>query len=376
MSISGNLQTMELAELLQWVSQSGKTGMLRISQDHIQKQIYFRKGRIIATGSDNPTEQLGHFLVSQGYLAESKLAEAMTQQQDTGMFLGKILVTEGVISEEELQELLRRKAQESIFDMFSWSLGEFRFLDEEFNSDAMVPMTLEVPAVVMQGMERLDEWRRIRSTIPSIKCVVVSVGDLSDENLTTGEQHVLEMVNDDRSVEEICVETHSSEFFVCRTLFEKFQQGVVKIVQPRIEEIQPSSEALTTVEAETLLDIANACIKRADLPRALRHLRAARSLDPNGEDTETAIREAEERMRALMKEEGLLLRAVPKVTVTPEEVEHLRLSPEEGFVLSRIDGSYDIESILKISPLPPLEAQLVFRRLLLTGHIELDQGNS
>ena len=60
--------------------------------------------------------------------------------------------------------------------------------------------------------------------------------------------------------------------------------------------------------------------------------------------------------------------------MSPEEIKSLRLSPEEGFVLSRIDGNYDIESILKISPMPPLEAQLVFRKLLHAGHIELLQA--
>jgi hypothetical protein len=67
---------------------------------------------------------------------------------------------------------------------------------------------------------------------------------------------------------------------------------------------------------------------------------------------------------------------VPQITVSHEEIKSLRLSPEEGFVLSRIDGNYDIESILKISPMPPLEAQLVFRKLLHAGHIELLQANN
>ena len=41
-------------------------------------------------------------------------------------------------------------------------------------------------------------------------------------------------------------------------------------------------------------------------------------------------------------------------------------------MLSRIDGSYDIDSILKISPMPPLDARLVFRELLKEGHIRLE----
>ena len=44
-------------------------------------------------------------------------------------------------------------------------------------------------------------------------------------------------------------------------------------------------------------------------------------------------------------------------------------------MLSRIDGSYDIESILKIGPMPPLEAQLMFRDCCTPVHIELLQAN-
>ena len=40
-------------------------------------------------------------------------------------------------------------------------------------------------------------------------------------------------------------------------------------------------------------------------------------------------------------------------------------------MLTRINGSYDIQSILKISPMPPLEAQIVFWKLLRAGHITL-----
>ena len=58
--------------------------------------------------------------------------------------------------------------------------------------------------------------------------------------------------------------------------------------------------------------------------------------------------------------------------MSQSEIPNLRLSPEEGFVLSRIDGSYDIDSILKISPMPPLDARLVFRELLKEGHIRLE----
>lgn len=375
MSISGNLETMELAELLQWVAQSGKTGTLVITNEEVQKRVFFEGGRIIATGSTDPKEQLGHFLVSHGYISEQELVQALAQQESTGMLLGKILVTQGRISEEDLQRLLVLKGHESIFEMFSWPSGEFRFVERETLESGMIPIALDVAVVVLQGMERLDEWQRIRDVIPSSKCVPVAVGCLEGADLSPGEQRVVELVNDDRPIEDICIETHSSEFFVCRILAAMVRQGSLKVVRPRVELREATAET-PSIDAGTLLQTANRQIKSGDFFSALRHLRAARNLDPNGRETEQAIAAAENRMREMMREEGLSLKAVPQVAVEPGEIENLRLSPQEGFVLSRIDGSYDIESILKISPMPPLEAQLVFRKLLRSGHIELLQGHN
>jgi transposase InsO family protein len=374
MSISGNLETMELAELLQWVAQSAKTGTLVIGRGEVQKRIFFLDGRIIATGSTDPKEQLGHFLVSHGYINEQELVEAITQQESTGMLLGKILVTAGRISEQDLQHLLLLKAQEGIFDMFSWSSGEFRFVERETLDSGMIPIALEVAMVVLQGMERLDEWNRINECVPSLLCVPVGVGIYDEPDLSQGERRVLELVDDDRSIEDICIETHSSNFFVSRILAAAVRAGAIKMVRPRIEVRETTPE--TSIDAGTLLETAGRKISSGDFQAALRHLRAARSLDPGGKDTQQAILEAEERMKRVMREEGLSLKAVPQITVSHDEIKNLRLSPEEGFVLSRIDGSYDIESILKISPMPPLEAQLVFRKLLHAGHIELLQANN
>ncbi len=74
-----------------------------------------------------------------------------------------------------------------------------------------------------------------------------------------------------------------------------------------------------------------------------------------------------------LAKEGITMQAVPHIKRQPEEIRELRLSPEEGFVMSRIDGRYDVESILKISPMPSLDARLVFRKLMLNGHIRLNQ---
>ena len=54
----------------------------------------------------------------------------------------------------------------------------------------------------------------------------------------------------------------------------------------------------------------------------------------------------------------------------------MSFSPEEGFILSRINGSADIASIVKISPLSELDSLLVFWKLSQSGQISLQDGLS
>ena len=73
MTIAGNLRTMSLADLLQWLSASHKTGTLVVDGTSHTKRLIFRRGDIVAVSSDNPREMLGYYLVGWGYCSEEDL---------------------------------------------------------------------------------------------------------------------------------------------------------------------------------------------------------------------------------------------------------------------------------------------------------------
>jgi hypothetical protein len=380
MSITGNIQTMELAELLQWLSQGSKTGTLVIDNGEVTKRIFFRNGRIISSASTDPHEHLGHFLVSHGFITENELAKAMANQETSKMLLGKILTTAGAISEQDLHRLLRLKAEESIYDLFAWKEGEFRFMEEELPNSTMVPMDLDVTSIVLEGVHRIDEWLRIREAIPNAQAIPVSITDLlADPNLSPAHRHVLEQVNDDRTVEEIQIQTHSSEFLVSKVLYEQARLKRLKIVRPRWANPGESPASLvagaaagnSSVGADELVVQAKKLISRKEFEKGLRHLRAARSLEPDSKSVLQAMEKGEEIVAAQMELAGISLDSVPSLTRTMQELTKLRLSPQEGFILTRVNASYDIRSIVKISPMPQIDALLVFYRLLEAGHIEL-----
>src|SRR4029453_8251428 len=180
MSVQGNLKTMLLPDVLQWLAQGQKTGTLVIDNGRVEKRIYFRGGAVISSASTDPHENLGHFLVSHGFITETQLAEGMRQQTATKVLLGRILVGIKAISETDLRRMLRLKSEESIFESFQGREGEFRFLEQELPPTEMVPILLDVTALVMEGSQRIDEWRRIREVIRSKQAVPVGIGLLDD----------------------------------------------------------------------------------------------------------------------------------------------------------------------------------------------------
>ena len=85
MPVQGNLATMSLTEILQWLGNAGKTGTLSIERNKVVKRILVREGRVIACGSNEPSDLLGHFLVSQGRISEETLRQAQLLAEAAGV---------------------------------------------------------------------------------------------------------------------------------------------------------------------------------------------------------------------------------------------------------------------------------------------------
>jgi hypothetical protein len=381
MAITGNLETMSLAELLQWLANGRQTGTLIVTNGSVEKKIYLRNGAILSSSSSDPRGFLGHFLVSKGVISEDDLAKAMAIQAEQGKLLGEILVEGGAVDQEMLDHMLRLKAEENIYDLFSWEEGSFDFLDDELPEYELVPMSANITGLLMEGMRRIDMTKEMEKVIASTQCVPVAVAPLlDDDEMDFGWLEVLEAVDDDRSVEDICLHTHSSEFFVCDVLFRKVKEGKIKIVRPRVIAPDPQAPAAATAKksadtgptsAQALVSEAMVHLKLGVYEAAARHLGAATSLDPHNRELAMVIKELEGEVMAGLEKDGVKDEKVPVLETTLDDLRAMSFSPEEGFILSRINGTSDIASIVKISPLSELDSLLVFWKLSQSGQITL-----
>ena len=370
MGISGNLNTMQLSELLQWLSLGQKTGTLLIEGRGIEKRIYFQGGRINSSSSSDQREYLGHFLVSHGYITEEELKMAMEVQEESNILLGKILVMINAIAETDLLRLMRKKAEESIYDVFLWSEGNFEFVDGELPELKMVPLSLDVTGIIMEGLRRYDEWKRIRAQIPDNQIVPRIVKPLNLDHLTEQEKLIVPYIDGQRTIEEIALQTHNAEFNVSRLVFEGLKSETMALVESgaRRQRAVAGGAAIAADEVEHFLQRGMASLKQ-DPQAAYRLFKVASDLNPSDGRAAEGIRDAERVIKQSLEKDGIKGEKVPELAISFSEVTDRQFSPHEGFVLSRINGQWDVKSIMKISPIRELEVLMIFQKFLKDGVI-------
>jgi hypothetical protein len=383
MAVSGNLKTMLPGDLLQWLSLGQKTGTLTVRNKAVEKRIFFRGGRVISSASNDPREYLGQFLMSHGYLSEPELMKAMEVQHQSGILLGKILVMIEVIDEHDLQRLMRLKAEEEIYEIFLWPEGEFSFKDDDLPTQEMIPLMVDVTGIIMEGTRRVDEWSRIRELIPDDASVPIVAKTINPKELDEVGTTIVNAIDGKRTIAEIVLESRSSTFIVSSTIHSLIRRNFVRLAEvqakpkPPIpqtvsQEVPAIKMATEEDEVVALISRAQESLKAKDYAKTQRLLKAAENLDPNHQKVRGAIKGAEAVILADLHGQGLHESRIPRVAKPFEEITTMDFTPNEGFILSRVNGTWDIGSLLKISPIREPDAMLILYKLWKDGIIAID----
>jgi tetratricopeptide (TPR) repeat protein len=368
MSISGSLATMQLGDLLQWCGGNLKTGTLRLRRGPIEKQLFFKDGRLFSSVSTSPRETLGQFLIRSGHITEEELFKALIEQDRSNRPLGQILVDSRLITEKVLEDILRIKTEESIHDCFLWKEGDFVFEDGKLPEQIPISLPLDLTGVILEGARRTDEWERIRQVFPTrlTTFIVDRAAVEADGNVTEEDRRLVELVERGKNLAEISLELHAVEFYAASRLLELYERKLIR-VREAPEEID--YEAQVTALREKLRNGVG-LYNTGQYDKALASFEEALTLDPQNKYARLFVLKIRRILEDLEKVAEIPLTGVPRLRVTLVELAGLDLDPQEGFVLSRVNGEWDVDSITKICPMGEQEVLIIFKRLLDQGLID------
>ena len=371
MGIRGTLNTMSVSDLLQFLASGRKTGTLKLGRGAIVKHIYLENGVIVGSSSNDPKEYLGQVLLHYGKIDEAQLQAAMEIQRQSGGKLGVILSSRGFVSQPDVVEVLRTRTLEIIYDLFIWDEAHFEFFDREPPPQDLIRIQVQVTAMIMDGIYRIDEWARYRTVIPSDRTFFeLNPGWTQSLHDSQEIRQVLYHVEKHLTAAEICYNMHTSLFHACALLFDLVSKDIIQLAG---EAPEPASTDLSALKlpktVPELLKMARAEIKENNAENALAIIHSALEEEPKNAEAQRLREEAEKKFVAQVYAGGLSPRAVARILVTTEQLEHERLGPQEGFVLSRINGESDIESILSVCPFREADSLRMIKKLLDGGII-------
>ncbi len=360
MGLKGDLATMGLEDIFQWLAVGKKTGTLELKGFLHTKRISFHDGRVTSVWSSDPREYLGQYLLAYNRITEDQLREALSTQEDENQLLGRILINRQLVTEAEIRRIVQLKVEEAIYDCFLWDVGNFEFLDGAQPSQKSMLLSLEVTGIVMEGARRVDEWRRIRKVIKGGDAVVDAIPEAIAEMLPLAAEDadLLARLDGLKTIDQLVIEMRVPEFRTNKLIFDLYEKGMLRISHPGGKLGEHSS--LQIQRARQL-------VEKQKLQEAQEELRKVLQEQPKHSEANRMLQVVE----SLMEDQNLDESMIPELSVSIEELMQSQLGPNEAFLATRVNAVWSIKDIISISPFSHDECIAIFAKLLKRGILKL-----
>jgi hypothetical protein len=368
MAISGNLRTMPVADLLQWVSLSDKTGTLVVKGPSFTKRIVFTAGKVSAVSSTDPHEQFGYLLVGWGFLSRQELEKALEKQTQRSLVLGELLVETGRLTRDDMEHLLRFRLEEAIYDLMLWSEAEFHFLEQAGTDTRFRQAPLAVEPLLLEGARRADEIRRMRFLVPGTACVPCLTAEMPGD-ATPARRTIAAACDGLRTIEEIALACRCPTFDVTEAVADGIEGGYASLVVAAAPEPPPP---IAEPGWHDLLRSARTNLGLGDPLQAYHDVAALESrfaLVPAALAEAAQIRDE----IAAVIEKGPMAAAhgVAELATPLAELAHVNLGSDEAFAVTRVNGRYTLAQVLTQLPGPRLYGLVLLHNLMQRGLLRL-----
>ncbi len=373
MPLFGTLDTMQLADLVQWIHGSKLDGILTISADMEETYLGFERGDIVAVGSGDPLRlDLGQLLLSHNVITERQLKDALEEAKDA-QSMPDVLLRQGVASHEKMERIRQEHLFEMVLDLFFRDEGSFHFSTMRPAENLLSPHemsrmdTLASPIstknVIIEAMKRLDDWQRFRGIFPAGNMVVRAMaGESRDSVYLELREHGSPI-----SIGDLCLRIGHGRFRVYQSLFDLHALGLVEI-----DELWEGKDVSETIgPVSMLVDSARLLIDEKQFDEAREVLSTATNLDPDNPDARKLLRS----LRASQIEYlygQIPPHKVPVLIVPRDELHRYDLSQRETYLASRLVGKWDVATLVVATPLGELETLRILRKFLHAQIVKLE----
>ena len=252
LSIQGTLAETTVPDLFRSIIRSSETAILSLDAVDRNDTIYFSEGRMVFAASTDPDMGLAETLLRMGELTIQQYDHAM-ERLVVARRIGGLLCDLGYLKPDDLTRAIERQANAIVLNAMSYRSGNYtiEFLTEL--PDGIIALPLATERLILDGVRRLEYWSLILRGVGRLDRTLEQVPDADTRTfqleLTEDESHVLNLLADPQTVEELCARSYLSHFQTCRTAW-----GLLAVNLIQDAEVAVVDEKRTAVEIEYELE--------------------------------------------------------------------------------------------------------------------------
>lgn len=366
----GDFATMPLRDLVVYLGNRKATGILSLQRDVVRKQVIVEAGELVNASSNEPREYLGQFLINLGHITEEQFNRAYQTQKETQIFLGKILVMIGAVKEEAVMAALSLKMRETLLEAYQWQSGTFAF-EADKRPDVPPGVELKIPLaeISQEGEFRETVWRAIRGVFPKGSCTLRLDRSKLAEPPRPGslDEKLYGLIEASHSIDEIVLALHATDFFLHQRLYALHRLEAVQVAGDGSLDLEMAGIdkplEVGGSEGADLQQHVKDFLEQGNYRDALALARRLNEMTPS-ESALATVQDIEAKWLPLLRQQLLGKKQVASLKVPPSKLKSLSLSAPERYLLSRVDGSRDLQSIVAVSPLRELEVLAHLQRFI------------
>jgi tetratricopeptide (TPR) repeat protein len=158
-SITGDLATFPLPDVLEFLRFQSKSGALAVTSDQGAGVVRMIRGRVINASAPG-VKRIGEALVEGGVIARARLNAVLAQRNAEARparAIGSVLLRDRLVEREQIAKYLYRQLQSALQEMLNWREGAFAFHAAEDGDPPPIAFDLQH---VMLDLTRVGDERK------------------------------------------------------------------------------------------------------------------------------------------------------------------------------------------------------------------------
>ncbi len=234
-----DVRAFALADLLQMIHASAKTGFLFFETGDHAKSVYLNRGEVVFASSNQKVDRLGQCLLRAGMISADQFREARDAYRPTDR-LGKILVERGILTPRQLWTGVRLQVEEIVRSLFSYGAGMVLFWEGEVRPDNVVRLSLPTHRLVAEGLARRDELLKFLAWLEDPR---TRLEQIQGSPLTGTEEAIYAAIGTERGFRAVCAQAGIDPLSGARTIHLLRMLGAVRVTRPDPDEDGPEPSA-------------------------------------------------------------------------------------------------------------------------------------